>query len=55
MARVLDYPAVTRLPEAEKVAELRTVLARHRYLIVLDSFDAVEDDATLMTFVPQPA
>jgi len=51
MARVLDYPAVTRLPERDKVMELRSALAGHRYLVVLDGFETIEDQASLVTFV----
>ena len=44
-ARALDYPAVTRLPEDQKVAELRRVLAGHRYLLVVDGYEAIADNA----------
>ena len=56
-ARVLDYPAVTRLPDEKKGDELRRVLAQHRYLVVLDGFEAV-DDASIDSFVrslPEPS
>ena len=44
-ARVLDYPAVTRVPQDQKSEELRRVLAGRRYLFVLDGFEAIEDAA----------
>lgn len=43
IARVLEYPAVTRLPDGEKSEELRRVMAGRRYLVVLDGFENVED------------
>lgn len=57
VARTLDYPGISQLPVEDKLLELRKLLQSKSYLLVVDNFETIEDEAvrTFLHDLPAPS
>jgi len=57
IARTLDYPGIAQQPLEEKQESVRKLLQSKRYLLIVDSFEAVKDNAVrdFLLQLPEPS
>lgn len=57
IARTLDYPGITQQPPKEKVTAIRKLLAAKNYLLIVDNFETITDDAVadFLLRLPEPS
>ncbi len=57
VARTLDYPGIAQQPLEEKQESVRKLLQSKRYLLIVDNFETVKDDAVrdFLLRLPEPS
>ena len=57
IARILDYPGIAQQPLEEKHESVRKLLQSKRYLLIVDNFETVTDDAVrdFLLRLPEPS
>lgn len=57
IARTLDYPGVAQQPLEEKLESVRKLLQIKRYLLIVDNFETITDDAVcgFLLELPEPS
>ncbi len=57
IARALDYPGIAQQPLGEKQESVRKLLQSKRYLLIVDNFETITDDAVrdFLLWLPEPS